>query len=96
MSTVFKEDVWTTTQVKNKEITDMLTQALKLTYFVCILQMVIVHFFYGLEVNDSFHLGFMFVCRGEYKQSRSWTDSTVIKVASWLTSWFAVTLSPTF
>lgn len=33
-----------------------------LTYFVRVLQMVVVHFLYGLEVNDSFHLGLVFVC----------------------------------
>lgn len=32
------------------------------THFVCILQMVIVDLLYGLEVNDSFHLGLVFVC----------------------------------
>lgn len=31
--------------------------------------MVIVHFLYGLEVNDAFRLGLVFVCSGEHKQN---------------------------
>ena len=38
--------------------------------------MVIVHLLYGLEVNDSFHFGLVFVCSGECKQDCSGTNST--------------------
>lgn len=41
----------------------------KPTHFVCILQVVIVDLLYGLEVDDSFHLGLVFVCSRERKRS---------------------------
>lgn len=76
MSTRFKVtgNVWT--------ITGKHVHAPKRTYFVRILQMVIVHLLYGLEVNDSFHLGLMFVCSKEHKHNCSWTNDAVIKPCS--------------
>lgn len=46
------------------------------THFVCILQVVVVDLLYGLEVNDSFHLGLVLVCSREGKHVRSWRCST--------------------
>lgn len=49
------------------------------TYLVSILQMVIVHLLYSLEINDSLHLSLMFVCSRKYQkhwlfwQIRGWS-----------------------
>lgn len=42
----------------------------KPTHFVCVLQVVVIDLLDGLEVNDSFHLGLVFVCSREREHNR--------------------------